>query len=172
MSREVRKVPKGWEHPKDERGQYIALHDGYESRLASWAQGAAKWLEGLCEKLDGTWEPVRAEYLGLPYSEWDGDQPEAKDYMLVGVPVRDRTMLMMYETTSEGTPISPAFETPEELARWLVDNRASAFAGDTASYEAWLSCCRKGYAPSGFYSPQTGLISGVEGMHRDERAPQ
>jgi len=45
---------------------------------------------------------------------------------------------MMYETCTEGTPISPAFATPEELARWLADNEASAFGGMTASYEGWL----------------------------------
>lgn len=54
---------------------------------------------------------------------------------------------MMYENTSEGTPISPAFETPEELAHWLADNGASAFGSETASYESWLRICRGGFAP-------------------------
>jgi len=55
---------------------------------------------------------------------------------------------MMYENTSEGTPISPPFETPEELARWLADNNASAFGGMTATYEQWLATCKGLYAPS------------------------
>ena len=42
---------------------------------------------------------------------------------------------MIYETCSEGSPISPAFETPEELARWLTDN---SFGSMTATYEQWL----------------------------------
>ena len=63
-------------------------------------------------------------------------------------PAEQRTHLMMYEDTSEGTPISPAFKTPEELARWLADNNASAFGSDTASYEAWLRVARGGWAPS------------------------
>ena len=55
---------------------------------------------------------------------------------------------MMYEITSEGTPISPAFATPEELARWLSDNEAIAFAGMTATYEQWLRVANGGYAGS------------------------
>jgi len=68
---------------------------------------------------------------------------------------------MMYETTSEGTPISPAFETPEALARWLTDTGASAFGKSTAPYEAWLSVCNGGYAPS-LVMVGGELISGVE----------
>jgi hypothetical protein len=39
----------------------------------------------------------------------------------------EKTHIMMYETCSEGTPISPAFKRgeKEKLARWLVDNKAS-----------------------------------------------
>lgn len=72
------------------------------------------------------------------------------------------THYMMYEDCSEGTPISPAFKTPEELARWLADNGASAFADMTATYEQWLQTCKIGSAPSAVFSTETGIISGVE----------
>jgi uncharacterized membrane-anchored protein len=71
-----------------------------------------------------------------------------------------RTHLMMYETTSEGTPLSPAFATAEELAAWLADNGASAFAGQTATYEQWLATCRSGSAPS-MVLDVGGMQSGV-----------
>jgi hypothetical protein len=58
------------------------------------------------------------------------------------------THLMMYEDTTEGTPISPAFKTPEELAQWLVDNKASAFGRSLGTYEGWLRVARGGFAPS------------------------
>lgn len=45
---------------------------------------------------------------------------------------------MMYENTTEGTPISPAFFSAEELAHWLEDNGASWFGDQLASYAAWL----------------------------------
>jgi hypothetical protein len=86
-----------------------------------------------------------------------------------GIPVMpqwgegEATHYMMYEDTTEGTPISPAFATPEELARWLTDNGASAFAGRPASYEAWLRVCLGGFAPSCVISC-CGVESGVEAL--------
>ena len=75
----------------------------------------------------------------------------------------ERTLYMMYETCTEGTPISPAFKTPEELARWLADSGASAFGNMTASYEAWLRVCRGGYACSAVMHGGK-FQSGVEGL--------
>jgi hypothetical protein len=83
----------------------------------------------------------------MMYEQWAGQRPHRDDYMPNG-PAEERTHLMMYEDTSEGTPISPAFKTPEELARWLADNGASAFGRDTASYASWLRVARGGFAPS------------------------
>lgn len=54
----------------------------------------------------------------------------------------------MWETTSEGSPVSPVFATAEELARWLADTGASSFGNMTATYEQWLGMCREGWAPS------------------------
>ncbi len=54
------------------------------------------------------------------------------------------THLMMYEDTTGGTPISPAFATAEELAQWLVDNRASVFADTTLDYAGWLDVIESG----------------------------
>ena len=44
----------------------------------------------------------------------------------------------LWETTTEGSPQSPVFATPEELAQWLVDNNASTFGCQTTTYENWL----------------------------------
>lgn len=146
MGREVRRVPSNWQHPKDEsRGNgYKPLWPGdmYESRAAEFMEKVEA--DGLQAALD-----------------YHGRAPDRNDYM-PNWPEAERTHFMMYEDTSEGTPISPAFATAEELARWLADTGASAFGGKTASYEAWLTVCNGGWAPSAVYSPRTGLISGVE----------
>ena len=89
--------------------------------------------------------------------DWFGTAPNREEYMPQWSD-DEKTHLMMYENTSEGTPISPAFATAEELARWLADNGASAFAGMTASYEAWLRVANGGYAPSAVFSSK-GLQS-------------
>lgn len=159
MGREVRRVPANWQHPKDERtGDYIPLFDGdFATVAAEWDAANAAWERGEFP------EYADAESKKLPYDRWSGQRPYSGDYM-PNWPAEQRTHLMMYETTSEGTPISPAFETPEQLARWLADTGASAFGNSTASYEAWLSVAQGGYAPSAVYTPATGLISGVEAM--------
>jgi len=71
----------------------------------------------------------------------------------------------MWETTSEGSPISPVCASPEELARWLTDNGASTFASMTADYEQWLNMIKgPGSAPSMVISPEKGIQSGVIGL--------
>jgi len=114
MGREVRMVPPDWQHPKDEQGNYIPMfkHFPYCEEEID---------EGLCEGwLNG--DPPHYNVDVMP--DWDDTE---------------RTHYMMYENTSEGTPISPALATKEELARWLADNGASAFAKETATYEQWLA---------------------------------
>lgn len=146
MGREVRRVPADWQHPKNERGDYVPLFDGkdYERRVREWDEGAAKWAEGLRDDWNGGWQPI-GDVKSKTYAEWSGDRPDAADYMPRWSDA-ERTHLMMYEDTSEGTPISPAFSTPEELARWLADNGASAFGNSTADYEHWLRVARGGFA--------------------------
>ena len=91
------------------------------------------------------------------------EEPDPSDYMPEFSDDEARGWCM-YETVSEGTPISPVLESPEALARWLADNNASAFGYQTATYEQWLATCLSGSAPSAIFSARTGLVSGVEYM--------
>lgn len=128
MGREVRRVPADWEHPTYGNGRYVPLYEDYETAYKNFMEKVEK--DGLQEAL-----------------EWFGSAPNKNDYM----PTWNeevKTHYMMYETTSEGTPISPAFETPEELAQWLADTGASSFASFTATYEQWLSVAKGRSAPS------------------------
>lgn len=172
MGREVRRVPANWQHPKYAedhgdrhlRGQFIPLHaSGFAVADADWNEEYAKWQEGFVRNYrDGEkWRPRKPDD-GSRYTEWSGARPSPDDYM-PDWPEAERTHLMMYEDTSEGTPISPAFATPEELARWLTDNGASAFADMTASYERWLAVAKGGWAPS-MVIDRGVMKSGVEAM--------
>lgn len=166
MGREIRRVPANWEHPKNAAGHYVPLHDGFNKRLAAWDEENTKWQEGLRRDYGDdkdTWVPVDAKYIGTPFSEWDGERPDQKDYM-PDWPEAERTHIQMYETCTEGTPISPVCATPEECARWLADNEASAFGHMTATYEQWLATCKRGWAPSAIGTSRTGLVSGVEAL--------
>jgi hypothetical protein len=73
----------------------------------------------------------------------------------------------MWETTSKGSPMSPVFATPEELAKWLSDSGASSFGSDTATYDQWLAMIGAGWAMSAVnMNDGRGLISGVEACQR------
>jgi hypothetical protein len=151
MGREVRMVPADWQHPMREDGGFIPLFGGsYQERAEEWREEGEHWQKGLRRNYgDGPkWKPIEAELAEMRYTDYAGAIPSPNDYM-PDWPDEQRTHYMMYEDTSEGTPISPAFATPEELARWLADNNASAFAGETATYEQWLRMITgTGWAPS------------------------
>lgn len=74
----------------------------------------------------------------------------------------------MWETTTEGSPISPVFATPEELAQWLADTGASSFGKMTASYKDWLTMIKEGWAMSAAVSSR-GLESGVQFVAQEKR---
>lgn len=151
MGREVRRVPKDWKHPKymnEYRGEcYRPMYDmSFEEALNEWVEAARLWYQGKykdwekgiinIEDSDPPLECFEKEIGSAPDPDWY--MPEWTD--------EEKTHLMMYEDTTEGTPISPAFETPEELAQWLTDNDTSMFGSLGASYDAWLKIARGGYS--------------------------
>lgn len=145
MGREVRRVPADWVHPKNEHGKYAPLYEGrrYTKAAAEFLSMVNK--QGLQEAID-----------------YCGQAPDKNDYMPSWSP-EEATHYMMYEDTSKGTPISPAFATPEELAQWLADTNASAFGNTGASYDGWLRVARGGYAPSMVIS-NGSMQSGVDAL--------
>jgi hypothetical protein len=144
MGREVRRVPADWGHPYDHaRQQLKPLHDGFSEDAKDWDKRAAAWERGELED----WQTQAAREKHPRFEDYDGPRPVPEDYM-PDWPVEKRTHWQMYETCSEGTPISPVCATPEELARWLADNHASAFASMSATYEQWLGTIRRGWAVS------------------------
>lgn len=112
MGREVRKVPPKWEHPKmegwrGERGDLQPMFDRpYEDARREWLEGLAAHKPEECN--------------GCDYWEWCGNPPERSYYR----PWRDEeaTWLQVWETVSEGTPVSPPFATREELAQYLAEH--------------------------------------------------
>jgi hypothetical protein len=118
--------------------RYRPLHDGpVEPEIAAWDKAAALFSQGKDER----GEPLPKSAASCSFEEWHGGRPDPVDYM-PSWPDADRTHYQMYETCSDGTPISPVFATPEDLARWLTDNHASAFGDMTLPYERWLQIAR------------------------------
>lgn len=139
MVRQVRKVPKDWQHPIEFVGsmnkiRFVAMYEWKDlsEEMNEWDDEEAKWKRGVRP------DYINPEYSKLSYEEYAGRRPDYT-YLMPCWSEGEKTHYMMYETCREGCPISPAFETPEELARWLVDNNASVCGSYTASYEEWLA---------------------------------
>ncbi len=157
MGREVRRVPKDWQHPRYMDGRYVPLSKFSFKKIAQeWDEGYVLWQQGM-----SPWQLKGHTSEDDFYEDFEGRRPSPHDYM-PDWPAEERTHYQMYENTSEGTPISPVMESPEELARWLVDNEASSFSSMTASYEAWLRIAQGGWAPSSMSINGSPLLSGVE----------
>jgi hypothetical protein len=170
MGREVRRVPANWQHPKKPHwdGRTGRYEDRYQPMFDKpFAPAMHEWYAEWCAWERGE-KPAGA--ISETYIEYNGGPPDP-DYYRPDWADAERTHLMMYEDTSEGTPISPAFETPEELARWLADNGASSFGSSTATYEQWLPICKGGWAPSMVISGGR-MMSGVEACSALNGAPK
>ena len=128
MGREARRVSPDWKHPEDK-----CLHDGVtlKSSLDDWDETEANWLRRNFPEWAGE------DCHGMSYAEWAGERPAPDDYMPPWSE-EEATHWQMYETTTEGSPISPVMPDPESLAHWLEDNNASWFADKTCNFDRWM----------------------------------
>lgn len=101
-----------------------------------------------CEGEGAIWPSKEAEAL---YDTWEPTPPpEGVGYQV-------------WQTVSEGSPISPVFATPEALARHMTTTRWGADEG--TSYESWMTfILGDGWAPSMIGFSGGGLMNGVEGL--------
>lgn len=154
MGREIRMVPPNWEHPKnlDMRGRfdYIPQFEG------DYDADSREWIEGL-----RNFEPEEGSKY---YWESDGNPPDRINYVDYGG--RDCTWYQVYETVSEGTPVSPAFENKQDLINYLVTNgdfwdqkKGEGATYSRAAAEKFVN--EDGWAPT-FVSFGGKIMTGVE----------
>ena len=157
MGREVMRVPAGFDWPIGRiwPGKMLSICGDMERYIAKDLS-----MEDRC-KLCHKYAALAGYGIGSHCPELPFQDPPKGDWFQV------------WETTSEGSPISPAFEKPEELARWLADNNASAFGSQGATYDQWLKFIGVGWAPSAA-SCGGALQSGVAAIAEQEahRAPE
>ena len=115
MGREIRRVPANWQHPKDSEGSYHPLHDqSFEEAAAEWKQGFKDWEAGIPRPYQSADAFEKFEYW-----EYAGDPP-VRAHFRPCWSADEATHYQMYETTTEGTPVTPVFATTEELVEYLV----------------------------------------------------
>lgn len=153
MQLEVRHVAADWRHPTNPDGSFLPLFDRRASvAIAEWNEGLGLWMGGYTRTFDVDSDGAPMEVLspipeGCRLDLWGwiafrGPRPDESDYMPDWTS-RQATHLMLYEGILKGVPISPAFATAEELARWAVDNHIECFGGEPR-YETWLSMIQTG----------------------------
>lgn len=119
-------VPPNWEHPKKEKYNYITgqsemryqpMHDhSYTQSMDEWIEGYLQWKKGEHpDQLSGLASGHEK------YADWAGNPPDADDYHPEWKD-EERIWFQVYETVSEGTPVTPPFATREELVEYLVAN--------------------------------------------------
>jgi hypothetical protein len=137
MSRQLRKVPEGWEHPKNDDGHYIPQFEKYYGdALEEWLYNHKLWELGthpdLLEK------PERKNEYPF-YAMWNGNPPNDAYYRTVKYNTEELTHIQLYETVTEGTPDSPVFKASEfeQLCEYAAEH-CTTFAHFKASKEQWM----------------------------------
>lgn len=177
MSREVRRVPANWNHPKTDivdrnwnlRYQSMIQLD-YNEVYAEWEKELSEWKKAY--DLFSSWQAVELSVLNDKYeyekkvvvntddnaydmfvsTYWDAPRPpNPRHYMPTG------TWYQLFQTVSEGSPLSPPFETSDELIAWLENNNdfyGEKWSRDAIEYllDGWYVCSWM-IANGTFYGP-------------------
>lgn len=157
-------VPEeGW-RPKDPPAAPTALevnlwnitrsgHDSINCWIVIGAECERLGAKTSCQHCGGEGRVWPSEEAKAAYDDWEPTPPpEGPGYQI-------------WETVSEGSPISLVFETPEGLAQYMAGRKWGC--DDGTPYEAWLSFIKgPGWAPSQMLKNGV-MMSGVAAMAAD-----
>jgi hypothetical protein len=131
MGREIRRVPADWDHPRQPCPHSSWRGGCAEARAhkghcflplfdCSYRDAATRWKTRLLAWEHGT-DPDKVTHPDLEFWEWAEGPPDRVFYRPDWAP-ETRTHYQVYETVSEGTPVTPHFETKTELIEYLVQH--------------------------------------------------
>lgn len=119
-----------------------------QKKIAAAAGLPDDW--GICTTCKG--HAIHPDHFAA-YEAWESEPPPSGEGW------------QLWETVSEGSPVSPVFATAEELAQHLADGGGRPL-GAPPTYEQALAFVNDGWAPSMISSPDHGLESGVTAVGR------
>jgi len=135
MGREVRRVPKDWQHPRDRYGDLIPLFDGdHETACQEWLDNCILWAHGNHPAQEDDFNRTIQfywQYSNCPEVAWDD-----RGGHMYEKPRTDLTHYQLYENTTEGTPKGPVFETLDEVCEHAAEH-ATFFGYMYVSVEQW-----------------------------------
>jgi len=101
-------------------------HDSINHWVCAEARAKRLGIHGECQCCGGTGVLWQSDEIKKLHDDWkEFEPPVGEGYQL-------------WETTSEGSPSSPVFETLEELCEWCEEN-ATTFASYKATKEEWFN---------------------------------
>lgn len=110
-------------------------HDGINQWVCVKARCERESVEDTCTACDGNGDAWESPESKQKFDEWKETEPPAGDGYQI------------WETVSEGSPVSPVFATPDELADWMVLHDDSVTKDTTR--DQWLAFINgPGWAPS------------------------
>ena len=109
-------------------------HDSINQWICVEARAKRLGFYGLCKHCDGDGALWNDENHKKLHEEWERSEP----------PIGEG--YQMWETCSEGSPVTPVFESLDKLCDYIVENKVSWFGRTTASKEDWMSALSEGYA--------------------------
>lgn len=146
MGREIRRVPPNWKHPlkEGEDAEYRSFrghtYPNFQPKFEeSFKEAASNWKKGFNEHKPSK-ENDFAEYW-----EFEGNPPD-RDWF-VDYNDEEPTWFQMYETVSEGTPVTPPFETQQELIDYLC-TQGTYWVPTPWNRDSAEKFVSSGYAPS------------------------
>ncbi len=120
MGREVRRVPPNWDHPETEDNyRRMRLQPMYDR---TFEQAAEEWLADFDRIRAGGADKFEAECYPRGVVEWANENTAPDPQYCVPWKDDESTWFQVWETVSEGTPVSPPFETEAELISYLAEN--------------------------------------------------
>lgn len=162
MGREIRRVPPNWKHPQVKNPHTGRMEDQsmydetFEKRFAGW-------LVEFDRIRAGDLTADEREYYPRGLGDWLKDEtPPDPNYYRPWAD-EEATWWQVWQTVSEGTPVSPPFATQEELIDYLAthgDFWDQKRGDDPWGREAAERFVKAGWAPSFIAGPRIGVVEG------------
>jgi hypothetical protein len=132
-------------------------HDGINAGVCIEAACQRQGQEMACQTCQGVGVLWPSEELKAAHEAWARTEPPAGE------------AYQLWKTVSEGSPLSPPFETPTALAVWLATHRKK----DGNTVANWLTFIEAGWAPTliSFHTPAGGHVAldGVKAVIKLEK---
>ena len=145
MGRELKRVPLDFNYPLKQ-----VWYGYFMNYISTCHSNDSKDYCEQCKKM--------AEIKGIPMKsygcpDFDNYLKEVQEKLKMLCEVPEGEGYQLWETTSEGSPVSPVFETLDALCEWCEDN-ATTYGSSKASKEQWKQMLTDGFV----YHQENGVI--------------